>query len=68
MRLMGHVARLRERRGVYRVIVGKPERKRPLVRPRRRKKIVLKRIFKKWDWRAWTGLIWLRIGTGSGLL
>jgi hypothetical protein len=25
-----------ERRGVYRVLVGKPERKRPLVRPRRR--------------------------------
>jgi hypothetical protein len=28
---------------------------------------ILKLIFKKWD-RAWTGLIWLRIGTGGGLL
>jgi hypothetical protein len=27
---------LRERRGVYRVLVGKPEEKRPLIRPRRR--------------------------------
>ena len=30
MRWAGHVARMGERRGVYRVLVGKPERKRPL--------------------------------------
>ena len=36
MRWAGHVARLGEERGVYRVLVGKPERKRPLGRPRRR--------------------------------
>jgi hypothetical protein len=30
MRWAGHVARLGERRSVYRVLVGKPERKRPL--------------------------------------
>jgi hypothetical protein len=29
-------------------------------------KIILKRIFKTWDG-AWTGLSWLRIGTGRGL-
>jgi hypothetical protein len=29
--------------------------------------IILKWIFKKWDG-AWTGLTWLRIGTGGGLL
>jgi len=34
MRLAGHVARLGERRGLYRVLVGKPEGKRPLGRPR----------------------------------
>jgi hypothetical protein len=28
-------------------------------------KIILKWIFMKWDG-AWTGLIWLRIGTGGG--
>ena len=33
---MGHVARMGERRGVYRVLVGKPEEKRPISRPRRR--------------------------------
>jgi len=32
----GHVARIGERRGVYRVLVGKPEGRRPLGRPRRR--------------------------------
>jgi hypothetical protein len=31
-------------------------------------RIILKWIFKKWDGGAWTGLIWLRIGTGGGLL
>jgi hypothetical protein len=34
MRWAGHVARMEERRGVYRVLVGKPEGKRPLGRPR----------------------------------
>jgi hypothetical protein len=36
MRWAGHVARMGEGRGVYRVLVGRPESKRPLERPRRR--------------------------------
>ena len=36
MRWAGRVALMGERRGVYRVLVGKPESKRPLARPRRR--------------------------------
>ena len=36
MRWAGHVARMGEGRGVHRVLVGKPEGKRPLRRPRRR--------------------------------
>ena len=36
MRWVGRVARVGERRVVYRVLVGKPEGKRPLGRPRRR--------------------------------
>ena len=36
MRWAGHVARMGERRGVYRILVGKPEGKRPLGIPRRR--------------------------------
>jgi hypothetical protein len=34
MRWAGHVARMVEGRGVYRVLIGKPEGKRPLGRPR----------------------------------
>ena len=36
MRWAGHVAHMLERRGVHRVLVGKPEGKRPLGRPRHR--------------------------------
>jgi len=35
-RWVGHVARVGERRGVYRVLMGKPDGKRPFGRPRRR--------------------------------
>jgi hypothetical protein len=36
MRWAGHIARMGEERVVYRVLVGKPEGKRPLGRPKRR--------------------------------
>ena len=36
MRCAGHVARMGEERGMYRVLVGKLEGRRPLGRPRRR--------------------------------
>jgi hypothetical protein len=31
-------------------------------------RIILRLIFRKWNVGAWTGSIWLRIGTGGGLL
>jgi len=37
MRWAGHVARMGEERGVYRILVGKPEGKRPLGKPRCRR-------------------------------
>jgi hypothetical protein len=30
-------------------------------------RIILKCILKRWDWRAWTGAIWFRIGTSERL-
>jgi hypothetical protein len=54
-----------ERRGVYRVLVGKSEGKRQFGRPRRRWGIILKWIFRKWGVGAWTESNWLRIETGG---
>jgi hypothetical protein len=68
MRWARHVARAGEGRGVYRVLVGKPEGDRPLGRPRLRWGIILRWIFRKWDEGVWTGSLWLKIGTGGGHL
>jgi len=67
MRWTERVAR-GEMRGAYRVLVGKPEGKRPLGRPRIRWVKTLNWTFNKWNVGVWTRLIWLRIGTGCGLL
>jgi len=56
-----------ERRGVYRVLVRKPERDQ-LKDPGVEGRIILSWIFRKWDGGAWTGFIWHRIGTGGGHL
>jgi hypothetical protein len=68
IRWTGHVTRLGERRGLYRVLVEKPERKRPLGRPRRRWEGNIKMDVQEVGWRAWTGWIWLGIETGGGCL
>ena len=49
MRWVGLVARIGERRAIYRVLMGKPEGKRPLGKPRRRWEDNIKMIFRKWD-------------------
>jgi len=64
----GHVAHMEERRGVYRVLVGKPEGKRLLGNQGVDGRIILRWIFRKWDVGVWTGSRWLRTGTGSGRL
>jgi len=62
----GHVARMREGKGVYRVLVGKPEGKRHLEDPGIDGRIIIRWICRTWGVRAWTGSIWLRIGTVLG--
>ena len=52
-----------------RVLVGKPEGKRPLGKLRHRRKDNIKMDLQEVGWGdAWTGLIWLRTGIGGGLL
>jgi hypothetical protein len=58
MRWTGHVARIGETRNAYRILIGKPEGKRPLRRPRRRwvdnNKIDLREI-------RWGGMNWIHL-------
>jgi hypothetical protein len=57
-----------EGRGVHRVLVGKPERKRPLGDADIDGRIILRGILRKWDGVVGTGWSGLRIGTGGGHL
>jgi hypothetical protein len=61
MRMVGHVACVREGIGPYRVLVGKPEGKRPLGRLRHRWEDNIKIDLQEVGWGLWTGLICLRI-------
>jgi hypothetical protein len=50
------------------MLVGKREGKDHLENPGIDWRVILRRIFRKWDGGSWTGLIWLRIRTGGWLL
>jgi hypothetical protein len=67
---LSHVARMVEKRGAYRILVGTPEGRRPLGRHKRTWKDKIKMALQEASWGgggARTGLSWLRIGTGGGL-
>jgi hypothetical protein len=66
MRWAEHIAGVGKRRGVYRVLVSKPEGKRPFGNPRRRWEDNIKRDLQEVGCEAWTGSICVRIGTGGG--
>jgi hypothetical protein len=65
MRWAERVARVGEGRNVYRVLVGKPEGKRPLEKPRRRWEDGIN-IPREIGWGVWSGFTWLRIGIIGG--
>ena len=50
------------------ILVGKPEGKRPLGRPRHGWENNVKMDLQEVGWGTWTGLMWLRIQTGGGYL
>jgi hypothetical protein len=68
MRWAGHVALMGEGRGVNRVLVEKPEEKRPFGRPRRRWEDNIKMDLQEVGGVVGTGWSWLRIGTVGGYL
>ena len=68
MRSAGHVVRMGEERGAYRVLVGKPEGKRPVGRLGVDGWVILGWISRRWDVGMWTVLVWPRTGTGGGRL
>jgi hypothetical protein len=57
-----------ESRDAYRALVWKSEGRNHFKDPGAEGRIILKSIFEKWDKGARTSSIWLRIGTGGGLL
>jgi hypothetical protein len=63
MRWMGHVACMGEGRNVYRVLVGKPEGKGSLERPRRRWKDGIKMDLREIGW----GVEWIHLAQGKDL-
>jgi hypothetical protein len=68
MRWAGHVARMGEERKLCKVLVRKPEGKRPLGRPRHRWEDGLRMDLREFCWRVWSGFKWPRIRTSGGLL
>ena len=68
MRWAGHVARMEEGRSVHKVLVGKPEGKRPLGDQDVDRRIILRWIFRKWEGVVGNGWSWLGIGTVGGRL
>jgi hypothetical protein len=68
MRWVGHVARMGESRAVYSVLVGKPEERRPLGKPRLRREDNIKMDLQEVGCVTRTGSLWLRTEIGGGLL
>jgi hypothetical protein len=68
MRWVEHVARMEERRGVYKVSVENPEEKRRLGRPRHRWEDNIKMDLREIEIDGRNGFSWLRVGYSSGLL
>jgi hypothetical protein len=54
-----------ERRGIYRVLWGNLRERDHSGDPSLDGRIIFRWIFRKWDVGVWTGLSWLRIGTGG---
>jgi len=61
MKWAGHVACMGEKRGIHRVLVGRPEGRRPLGRPKRRREENIKMHFQK----VGLGIDWIELAPDS---
>jgi len=68
MRWEGHVARMEETRYAYRILIGKPQRKRLLERYKQKWYDNIKRGLNYTGWMAWTEMVWLSVGPSGQLL
>jgi hypothetical protein len=68
MRWADFVACMGDRRGAYRVFVYDVMERDRVEDPGLDRKVILKGIFRKSDGEVWTGLLWLRVGTGGRYL
>jgi hypothetical protein len=57
-----------ERRGAYRLLVKNSKGRRPPGRPKHKWENNIKMDLQEVEWGTWIGLIWLRVGTGGGIL
>jgi hypothetical protein len=66
MRWVGYVAQMGEMQNAYNILIGKPEWKSPLGRPRCRWDDNIEIELREIRWGGgWTGCIWLRMGTNG---
>ena len=68
MRWAGHVARMVDESGLYRILVGKPKGRNHWGDQSVDGRIILERISRRWGVCIWTGLGWSRIETVGGRL
>jgi hypothetical protein len=63
-----YIVGIRKMRNAYKIVVGKPDRKRHLGDLGADEKITLRWILKKYGMKVWTGVNFLRMGTNGGFL
>jgi len=68
MRLAGHVAHMGEIGTACKVLLGKPEGNKSFVKPKRRWEIGKIDGIEGTECGVWAELMWLRVGTGGGML
>jgi hypothetical protein len=59
---------MEEMRNIHKILVGKPEEKRPLGRPRHRWEDSIRMHLRETGWKMWIGCIWVRTVYSGGFM